>query len=95
MPNQREKVEKVAQLLEGEGHSVSTLRGGKSQDARSEALGDFKAGAVNILVATDVAARGIDVKNVTHVINFLQASPQGMSGGGYYGYYVYVPTALE
>eukprot|EP00668_Euglena_longa_P012731 GGOE01015208.1.p1 GENE.GGOE01015208.1~~GGOE01015208.1.p1 ORF type:complete len:557 (+),score=147.98 GGOE01015208.1:196-1671(+) len=68
--NQREKVEKVAQLIEGEGHSVATLRGGKSQDARSEALGEFKAGAVSILVATDVAARGIDVKNVTHVINF-------------------------
>ena len=49
---------------------VAKLRGGISQELRSEALDDFKKGQVGILVATDVAARGIDVKNVTHVINY-------------------------
>eukprot|EP00996_Jenningsia_fusiforme_P004706 NODE_555_length_2108_cov_58.694512_g512_i0.p1 GENE.NODE_555_length_2108_cov_58.694512_g512_i0~~NODE_555_length_2108_cov_58.694512_g512_i0.p1 ORF type:complete len:617 (-),score=147.28 NODE_555_length_2108_cov_58.694512_g512_i0:164-2014(-) len=68
--NQRDKVESLARLIEGEGYRVSTLRGGKSQELRSEALTGFKKGEHDILVATDVAARGIDVKNVTHVVNY-------------------------
>ena len=46
------------------------IHGNKSQTARTAALSDFKSGRCRVLVATDIAARGIDVDNITHVINF-------------------------
>ena len=46
------------------------LHGNKSQAARQRALKDFKQGKINVLVATDIAARGIDIENVSHIINF-------------------------
>ena len=52
------------------GHAAAAIHGNKSQNARQAALEDFRAGRARILVATDIAARGIDVDDVTHVVNF-------------------------
>ncbi|MBN2684442.1 MAG: DEAD/DEAH box helicase [Pontiellaceae bacterium] len=61
---------KVARKLEGAGISSAAIHGNKSQSARTKALADFKAGHVRALIATDIAARGIDVDGISHVINF-------------------------
>jgi ATP-dependent RNA helicase RhlE len=61
---------KVSQNLEKLGISSGAIHGNKSQNARQKALNEFKSGIIRTLVATDVAARGIDVDDVTHVINF-------------------------
>lgn len=63
-------VERLHKELLVRGFAVDSLHGGKTQGQRQRALDRFKNGQVAILVATDVAARGIDVDNVTHVINF-------------------------
>lgn len=52
------------------GHKANAIHGNKSQNARLSALKDFRSGKCNILVATDVASRGIDVTGITHVINY-------------------------
>ena len=62
--------DKVARHLEAAGIIVSAIHGNKSQRQREEALEDFRAGRIRGLVATDIAARGIDVDVVTHVVNF-------------------------
>jgi len=61
---------KVARKLEGAGITAAAIHGNKSQTARTNALADFKAGKVRALVATDIAARGIDVDGISHVINY-------------------------
>ena len=61
---------KVADHLEKSGHAAEVIHGNKSQNARVRALEQFRSGRARILVATDIAARGIDVDEVTHVINF-------------------------
>jgi ATP-dependent RNA helicase RhlE len=61
---------RVAEQLEKSGIKAQAIHGNKSQNARQKALDAFKAGSVRVLVATDIAARGIDVEGVTHVINF-------------------------
>jgi ATP-dependent RNA helicase RhlE len=61
---------RLAEQLERGGVSAAAIHGNKSQGARQQALGAFKAGRVRVLVATDIAARGIDVDGITHVINF-------------------------
>jgi superfamily II DNA/RNA helicase len=63
-------VERLQRELHDRGFSSDAIHGGKNQAQRQRALGKFKANAVNILVATDVAARGIDVVDITHVINY-------------------------
>ena len=63
-------VDKLEQALQKNGYKVATIHGDKSQAARQEALNSLKAGEVNILIATDVAARGIDVDNLDAVVNF-------------------------
>lgn len=63
-------VEKLAQELLERGFRTDALHGGKSQSQRTAALKRFKNGDVSVLVATDVAARGIDVADITHVINY-------------------------
>lgn len=63
-------VERLGQDLLGKGFKVDAIHGGKSQGQRQRALKRFKNTEVNVLVATDVAARGIDVADITHVINF-------------------------
>jgi len=62
--------DRVAKHLEGAGISAASIHGDKSQSQRERALAAFKAGACRALVATDIAARGIDIDSVTHVINF-------------------------
>jgi ATP-dependent RNA helicase RhlE len=63
-------VERLGNELIGRGFKADAIHGGKSQGQRQRALKRFKANEVNILVATDVAARGIDVADISHVINF-------------------------
>lgn len=63
-------VKKLARQLEGEGFPVVSLQGNLSQKAREKAMTDFRSGAMPILVATNVAARGIDVADVGQVINY-------------------------
>lgn len=63
-------VERLGQELHSQGFKVDAIHGGKSQGQRQRALKRFKNTEVNVLVATDVAARGIDVADITHVINY-------------------------
>lgn len=62
--------DKVVQFLQKNGHEAQAIHGNKSQNARQKALSDFKSGKIRILVATDIAARGIDVDDLSHVINY-------------------------
>ncbi len=62
--------DKVVQHLEASGQRAAAIHGNKSQGQRERALAAFKAGTVPVLIATDIAARGIDVDGITHVINF-------------------------
>ncbi|WP_246130099.1 DEAD/DEAH box helicase [Nitrospirillum pindoramense] len=61
---------RVSAQLEQAGIEAAAIHGNKSQNARQKALDGFRAGTVRVLVATDIAARGIDVDGVTHVVNF-------------------------
>jgi ATP-dependent RNA helicase RhlE len=61
---------KVAGVLENAGIQVNAIHGNKSQPQREKALRDFRTGRARVLVATDIAARGIDVTGISHVINF-------------------------
>ena len=68
---------RVAESLDTGGVRVSALHGNKSQPARQKALEQFRSGRARVLVATDIAARGIDVTGISHVINFdLPAQPE-------------------
>ena len=62
--------EALAVKLQGEGHAAAALHGDMNQRERNRTLSDLRRGGVRTLVATDVAARGIDVPGLTHVINF-------------------------
>lgn len=62
--------DRVTKNLAIDGHEAAAIHGNKSQNARQAALKGFASGKVRILVATDIAARGIDVPNITHVINY-------------------------
>lgn len=63
-------VERLNRTLQERGFKADAIHGGKTQGQRKRALDKFKANEINMLVATDVAARGIDVADITHVINF-------------------------
>jgi ATP-dependent RNA helicase RhlE len=67
-------VERLSKELQSRGFKADDIHGGKSQAQRQRALSRFKKDEVKILVATDVAARGIDVKDISHVINY--STPQ-------------------
>ncbi len=62
--------DRVCKQLKQTGVPVDALHGNKAQNARVRALDDFRKGKVRVLVATDIAARGIDVPNISHVINY-------------------------
>ena len=62
--------DRIARQLEGRGVRTATLHSNRSQNQRLKALKDFKSGAVRVLVATDIAARGIDVDGISHVVNY-------------------------
>ncbi len=61
---------KLVKLLEADGINAAAIHGNKSQGARTRALADFKEGRVRVLVATDIAARGIDIDQLPQVVNF-------------------------
>ncbi|MDD2357274.1 MAG: DEAD/DEAH box helicase [Thiovulaceae bacterium] len=61
---------KLCAQLEKDGITSAAIHGNKSQNARTKALADFKNGEVRVLVATDIAARGIDIDQLPHVVNF-------------------------
>jgi ATP-dependent RNA helicase RhlE len=62
--------DRIARRLEQQGIKTATLHSNRSQNQRLRALQDFKSGAVRVLVATDIAARGIDVDGISHVVNY-------------------------
>lgn len=62
--------DRLARSLEAQGIRTATLHSNRSQNQRLRALKDFKSGAVRVLVATDIAARGIDVDGISHVVNY-------------------------
>jgi len=70
-------VERLCKDLQERGFNVDAIHGGKSQSQRQRALKRFKDSQVNVLVATDVAARGIDVADITHVVNYSQPQSYG------------------
>lgn len=63
-------VEKLSRDLSKKGFKVESIHGDKTQSKRQKSLGLFKRGQVNILVATDVAARGLDINDISHVVNY-------------------------
>jgi ATP-dependent RNA helicase RhlE len=66
----KHRVERVAQQLSRSGFKVASLQGDMTQNRRQEALDNFRDGSLKILVATDIAARGLDVLSISHVINY-------------------------
>ena len=66
----RDRVSLVAKNLSTQGINALAIHGGFTQGKRNQVMDSVKAGKINILVATDVAARGLDIKNVTHVFNY-------------------------
>ena len=61
---------RLAEQLTDDGINSAAIHGNKSQGARTKALADFKSGKVRVLVATDIAARGLDINQLPHVVNF-------------------------
>ncbi len=61
---------RLARQLNSDGIKATAIHGNKSQNARTAALADFKSGKVQVLVATDIAARGLDIQQLPHVINY-------------------------
>jgi ATP-dependent RNA helicase DeaD len=73
----RAEVDQLTETLNGRGYRAEALHGGMSQDQRTRAIGRLKAGTTELLVATDVAARGLDVDALTHVVNYdVPAAPE-------------------
>ena len=66
----KHRANRVAQQIENAGYPASALHANKSQNQRQTALDDFRLGRCQILVATDIAARGLDVETISHVINY-------------------------
>ncbi|MEP6472593.1 MAG: DEAD/DEAH box helicase [Gemmatimonadota bacterium] len=73
----RHEVDSLAESLAGRGYRVESLHGGMTQDQRDRVMKRTRAGGVDVLVATDVAARGLDIEQISHVVNFdVPESPQ-------------------
>ncbi|TAL13741.1 MAG: DEAD/DEAH box helicase [Chloroflexota bacterium] len=66
----RGEVDDLAQALSGRGHDAGALHGGLAQESRDRMMGRFRDGSLDVLVATDVAARGLDIDHVSHVVNY-------------------------
>lgn len=66
----RAEVEQVTESLNGSGYSAEALHGGMDQNQRDRVMGRLRAGTTDLLVATDVAARGLDIDHLTHVVNY-------------------------
>jgi ATP-dependent RNA helicase DeaD len=73
----REEVDTLTETLNGRGYRAEALHGGMSQEQRDRVMGRLRAGTADLLVATDVAARGLDVDQLTHVVNYtVPSSPE-------------------
>jgi ATP-dependent RNA helicase DeaD len=66
----RDQVEELTETLNGRGYRAEALHGGMDQAQRDRVMGRLRSGSVDLLVATDVAARGLDVQQLTHVVNY-------------------------
>ncbi len=66
----RGEVDDLAQALSGRGHDAGALHGGLAQESRDRMMARFRDGSLDVLVATDVAARGLDIDHVSHVVNY-------------------------
>src|SRR6478672_11007368 len=66
----REEVDSLTETLNGRGYRAEALHGGMSQEQRDRVMGRLRAGTADLLVATDVAARGLDIDQLTHVVNY-------------------------
>ncbi len=66
----RNEVDQLSETLNGRGYRAEALHGGMSQEQRDRALGKLKTGVADLLLATDVAARGLDISQLTHVFNY-------------------------
>ena len=66
----KHRANRVAEQIARAGHATAVLHSNKSQNQRQHALDNFRAGKVQILVATDIAARGLDIATISHVINY-------------------------
>jgi ATP-dependent RNA helicase RhlE len=66
----KHRTDRVAKTLHKQGFQAQAIHGDRSQNQRQRALDGFRSGQYNVLVATDIAARGLDVKGISHVINF-------------------------
>ncbi|MQM25618.1 DEAD/DEAH box helicase [Glycomyces albidus] len=66
----RAEVEQLTETLAGRGHRAEALHGGMSQDQRDRVMKRVRGGGADLLVATDVAARGLDIEHLTHVVNY-------------------------
>jgi ATP-dependent RNA helicase DeaD len=73
----REEVDQLTEILNGRGYRAEALHGGMSQDQRDRVMNRLRAGTTELLVATDVAARGLDIEQLTHVVNYnVPAAPE-------------------
>ena len=66
----REEVDQLTETLNGRGYRAEALHGGMSQEQRDRVMGRLRGGTADLLVATDVAARGLDIEQLTHVVNY-------------------------
>jgi ATP-dependent RNA helicase RhlE len=66
----KHRAKRLAEQLGKDGYKVTSLHGNRSQSQRSSAISGFKAGTFEIMVATDVASRGLDIEHISHVINY-------------------------
>ena len=74
----RTEVDELTETLEGRGYRAAALHGGLSQEQRDRVMRRFREGATELLIATDVAARGLDIESVSHVVNFdVPSAPDG------------------
>ena len=74
----RIEVDELTAMLTGRGHRAEAIHGGMNQPQRDRVMNAFRSGQTELLVATDVAARGLDIPSVSHVVNFdLPTSPEG------------------
>jgi ATP-dependent RNA helicase DeaD len=73
----RNEVDELTETLNGRGHRAEALHGGMSQEQRDRVMKKFRAGTAELLIATDVAARGLDIKHLSHVFNYdVPSSPE-------------------
>ncbi|HEU4424799.1 MAG TPA: DEAD/DEAH box helicase [Pilimelia sp.] len=66
----REEVDQLTETMNGRGYRAEALHGGMSQEQRDRVMGRLRSGTADLLIATDVAARGLDVEQLTHVVNY-------------------------